>query len=42
MTKETTYQRLMREAKEQYAKEMQEAKKLSVKKLLDHTHPKGK
>jgi hypothetical protein len=37
---ETTYQRTMREAKEQYEKEMKEHKKLSVRKFLDNTLPK--
>ena len=41
MTTETTYQRIMRESKEQYDRDVMEHKKLSVKKFLDHTLPKG-
>lgn len=35
----TTYEKLLQEAKEQYDREIQEQRKLSVKKLLDATLP---
>jgi hypothetical protein len=37
--KETSYERAMREAKEQYEKEIAEQNRLTVRKFLDNTLP---
>lgn len=39
---ETTYQRLMKEAKEEFDRQMKEGKKMKVKEVLDHMGLKGK
>lgn len=36
MTKETTYERLMREAKEEFDRQMMEGRKMKVREVLDH------